>query len=385
MFGKNHLFTYEKLETVWDELREVCLGNYDEHPSFKKSFSSFELEPDHEYNQTARLTNETIQFARSAETPFIAWVNYQDPHPAFTCPEPYKSLFDPNKVEIPASFYNYDTAKQPRRNELWRRHSEMDTCHEDDIKKAIATYMGQVRYIDDSVGKILDSLEESGLDKNTIVLFFSDHGELLGDHRMTHKLPVFYDSLTKIPAIIRHPKGIGAGERFLGLVEEIDLAPTLLEFLGVEIPPTMVGVSWADAIRHSDYSGKESVISEAGGGAPTPATATPGLSLKAPHAPTSFGPGSMIRIGDWKLSVYHDDRCELYNIAEDPEELVNRYDDPGCAETRIRMTTELLKRSLGVKVRDVGLDWPSDTYPVDVRFESLHKRNVDRNHITGLD
>ncbi len=383
MFGKNHLYTYDKLSLVWYEYREVCLGNYDGHPKFEKSYSAFEMEPDHEYNQTARLTDETIAFIQNTKKPFVAWVNYQDPHPAFTCPEPYKSLFDPESVSIPESFHKYDSDAQPIRNEVWRRHSQMDTCTENEIREAISAYMGQIRYVDDSVGRLLESLATSGLDSNTIVLFFSDHGELLGDYRMMHKLPVFYDCLSKIPVIVRHPDKSWAGEAFSGLCEEIDLAPTLLELLGIEKPPTMVGQSWVQALNDHDYAGKDSILCEAGGGGPTAKAADPNLKLKSPHLPTSLGPGSMIRMGDWKLSVYFDDRNELYNLADDPHELNNLHEDDRFAEKRNELAMALLQRVIGVKVRDVGIEWPTESMPVDYRFESLLKTKPDPTHITG--
>lgn len=390
MFGKNHLFTYERLGDVWDELHEVCLGNYDGHPLYESSYSSFELEEDHPYNKTGQLTEETIDFierstSEHGDQPFFAWVNYQDPHPAFTCPQPYKDLFDPNDVELPSSFTSYDADSQPVRNAVWRQHSEMDSCSEADIRSAIATYMGQTRYVDDSVGRILDTLQRLDLDRSTVVLFFSDHGELLGDFGMTHKLPVFYECLAKIPAIIRHPDGRWSGSSFEGLTEEVDLAPTLLEMLGVPIPPTMVGKSWVQALDQNDDSGKNSILCEAGGGAPTAKEATSGLRLKAPQLPTSLGPGAMIRQGDWKLSIYHDDHCELYNLEADPNELRNRYGDPDCADKQAELTTELSKRLLGVKVRDVGTRWPDNQHPVDVRFEPLQKMSVDLADITGLE
>ena len=371
MFGKNHLFTYERLGEVWDELDEICLGNYEGHPKSEKSFSSFEMELDHPCNITARLTDETIDFMERGDKPFIAWVNYQDPHPAFTCPKPYYDLFSYEDITLPEAYYNYNAANQPVRNEVWRKHSQMDECSEDDLRKAIATYMGQVRYIDDTVGRLMAALKQNGLDENTIVLFFSDHGELLGDYGMTHKLPAFYDCLTKIPAIIRHPKYYWAGRRFSGLVEQVDLAPTLLEMLNVPIPATMVGKSWVSALDNNDDTGKETIICEAGAGAPTWKKPGEGLVLSAPHAPTSFGPGAMLRYKQWKLSIYSDDKCELYNLKDDPHELCNRYDDPNCADIRNRMTTLLLMRVLGVKMRDVGIEWDEEEYPVDVRFNPL--------------
>lgn len=369
MFGKNHLFTYDRLGEVWDELDEICLGNCDNHEKYLHSFSYFTMEKDHPYHITGRLTEETADFIRRQKGPFLAWVNYQDPHPVFACPKPYDTLFLPDDVQLSPSYYHYQKEQEPVRNEVWRKHSEMDLCTEEDMKKAAAVYMGQIRYVDDMVGKLLDTLKETGLDKNTVVLFFSDHGELLGDHGMTHKLPVFYECLTRIPVILRHPEGIGAGMRFKGLTEEVDLVPTLLEFLRAPIPPTMVGCSLAKKIQERQDKGKESVLCEAGIAAPTCREPIPGMALKAPFAPTSFGCGAMIRVGDYKLSIYSDDLCELYHLKEDPYELDNLYEKPEYHEIREKMTLLLLKRVLSVKVRDIGsIEWQDQEYPVDVRY-----------------
>lgn len=388
MFGKNHLFTYEKLGDIWDELDEICLGNYDEHPEYQKAFSSFELDPNHGYNITSRLTDEAIAFinrmAQTDEQPFFTWVNYQDPHPAFTCPQPYKDLFDPNTVELPKSFRDFDTEKQPIRNQVWRKHSDMEACSDEDMRNAIATYMGQIRLVDDSVGRMMDALEESGQMDNTIILFFSDHGELIGDHGMTHKIPAFYDCLSRIPVILKHPDGRWANTTFGGLTEEIDLVPTLLESVGIKPPATMVGKSWKADLDANNTLGKETILCEAGGGAPTWKEPIEGYCIKAPQLPTSLGPGAMLRKGDWKITIYHDDRCELYNVQKDPHEMQNLFEDPAFKEIRDELTLLLSKRLLGVKVRDVGMNWPESEGNVDVRFESLHKKGIfkDRQETT---
>lgn len=373
MFGKNHLFTYERLNEVWDSLDEICLGNYDEHPSYLHSFTAFTMEKEHPYNITDRLTTETIEFMDEINEPFVAWVNYQDPHPAFTCPAPYDTMFNPCDIELSNRYRGYDKENQPQRNEVWRKHSEMDLCTDEDMKKAIAHYMGQIRYVDDNVGRMIEYLKQSGKDRNTIVLFFSDHGELLGDYGMTHKLPSFYDCLTKIPVIIRHPLGLGKGERFTGLVEEVDIVPTLLDMLGLDTPPTMVGESWFSSIKNRLYQGKENIICEAGGGAPTYQNPIKDFKIKAPHKPTSFGCGAMLREGMYKLSVYWDDKCELYDLSSDPDELINLYNNPEYECIRSDLTVKLLKRILSVKVRDIGLEWNYEEYKQDVRFEPLEK------------
>lgn len=373
MYGKNHLFTYSRLPEVWDEYEEICLGNYDGHPEYKHSFSSFTLEENHPFNITSRLTTNTIEFmGRNRDLPLIAWVNYQDPHPAFTCPPPYDRLFDPDAIALSRAQTAWDASRQPVRNEVWRRHSRMELCDGQALRQAVAHYMGQIRYVDDSIGRLLDYLETSGLADSTLVLFFSDHGELLGDYGMTHKLPVFYECLARIPVILRLPGREFAGRRYKGLLEEIDLAPTLLEALGIPVPPTMKGRSFLEDLQSGQDGGRESILSEAGGGAPTCTVPVPGLELLAPHMPTSFGPGAMIRAGNFKLSVYHDDSGELYDLEKDPEELHNLHDDPGYQTIRQELTLKLLKRLLGVKVRD-GFpgEWHYPEYPLDVRFEPL--------------
>lgn len=371
MFGKNHLFSPSKLREVWDEMDEICMGNYDGHPDYKYSFSSFTMAPDHKYNATARLTTETIDFMKKSTQPFLAWVNYQDPHPAYTCPSPYDTLFNPEKIELPENFRKFDQGNEPVRNKIWRIHSKMDLATDDDMRRAIAYYMGQVRYVDDSVGRMLDFLDENGLAENTVVLFFADHGELLGYRGMTHKLPAFYDCLTRIPVILRHPEGKWSNRIFKGLVEEVDLTPTLLSILGIEIPLTMVGKSLFEDLEKKDDRGKENILCEAGGGAPTWREPIPGANLKAPFPPTSFGPGAMVRKGNWKLSIYADDTPELYNIADDPQELKNLYYSYWYKRIRDELTLLLLKRVLAVKVRSTGVNWPREKYPIDVRFEPL--------------
>lgn len=381
MYGKNHLFLYSELEKLWDGLDEICLGNYDGHEKYEHSFSSFTLEEDHPYNITGRLTDEAIGFMReNKDQPFFTWINYQDPHPAFTCPPPYDTMFDPGLVEVGKEYQDYDKDAEPVRNEVWRKHSEMDLCSPKEMRQAIAHYMGQVRYVDDSVGRVMDYLNESGLLQNTVVLFFSDHGELLGNRGMTHKIPVFYDCLTRIPAILYHPEKYH-GIRFRGLVEEVDLTPTLLDLLGVDVPPTMVGKSICTALDAGIYDEfRDNVLCEAGGGAPTCKEAIPGLKLLAPHVPTSFGPGAMLREGNLKLTIYYDDQCELYDLSSDPKELNNLYGNAAYAAVQQEMTLKLLKRLLGVKVRDIkSLEWNYPKYPQDVRFEPLEMKEVIRD------
>lgn len=385
MYGKNHLFLYDDLERIWDGLDEICLGNYDGHEEYTHSWSSFQLEPDHRFNITGRLTDEAISFIEeNREKPFFTWINYQDPHPAFTCPPPYDTMYDPDNIVPGEDWYFCDESKdgtgEPVRSKVWRTHSEMDLCTDEDYRNAAARYMGQITYVDDCVERLLTYLKERGLEETTVVLFFSDHGELLGSHHMMHKIPVFYDCLTRIPVILKYP-GCQKGVRFQGFVEEIDLVPTLLELLSVNIPDTMCGQSFYSRLKEGKYEEwRETILCEAGGGAPTYKQPVEGLKLLAPHAPTSFGPGAMVRKGIYKLSIYHDDQGELYRIDSDPGELHNLYDDPEYIGIRQELTLILLKRIIGVKVRETGRTaWDFEEYGQDVRFEPLEMAGTIRD------
>jgi arylsulfatase A-like enzyme len=373
MYGKNHLFLYDQLGEAWDELHEICLGNYDEHEKFTRSFSAFQLEDDHRYNVTEILADEAVDFIerQGDDEPFLCWVNWQDPHPAFTCPEPYYSMFDPKDVELPKNFSAEEIKDKPRKLENWRINSRAKECGEDEMRQAIATYMGQCRYIDDNVGKIMKCLEDTGKLDDTIVIFFGDHGELLGDFGVYHKIPVFYECLARIPVIIRYPKGMVKPFVFDGLIEEVDLVPTLFGAMGIEMPQTMVGRNFHEEIAKSDGSGRETALVEAGLQEPTPDGPMPDANHRAPRWPNSFGPGAMLTDGRYKLSMYFDDKDELYDLETDPDEQTNIYGKPEVKEVQDKLTSTLVRRLLSVGVRPAG-DWKEDW--IDVRSEPVEGR-----------
>ncbi len=375
MFGKNHCFDAGQLPQIWDDLHDICAGNYDDHPRYRRSFDAFPMEPDYHLNLTGLLADEAIGFLqRQSGEPFLLWVNWQDPHPAFTCPEPYFSMFDPNEIALPPMYRDGGGTGKPRRLSNWQANSRASEATDGEIRQAIAAYMGQVRYVDDSVGRILDALAESGLDKDTLVVFLADHGEMLGSQGAFHKLGAFYECLTRIPVIIRHPDGLYRGV-FGGLVEEVDLAPTILEACGIESPPSFVGESLHRRLVERRQEGRETVLVEAGMQAPTwPGPF--GENQRAPFMPNQFGPGAMVSDGRYKLSVYHDDTCELYDLQSDPDELHNRFDDPALADARHRLTLELCRRLFGVGVRDVGLRWPGTSGdPREMPLESAFRES----------
>ena len=115
-------------------------------------------------------------------------------------------------------------------------HTEAMSDH--DRRQVCAAYYAMISLIDDQVGRILQALDESGQTENTLVIFMSDHGEMLGDHGIYFKGPHFYDCQLRIPLVMRWPAGgiVAENRRIEGLIELVDLAPTFLDAAGIDIP-----------------------------------------------------------------------------------------------------------------------------------------------------
>ncbi|MFC1235123.1 sulfatase [Vibrio sp. F74] len=343
LFGKDHIIEPDAIGVMYDEGEDICIGNMDDHPGYKKSWDSGSLAAESKYNLTERLTTNCLNFIERNVTenkPYFATINLQDPHPYFAAPAPYDSLFSAEQFELPKSFRTPVDSKEPVRLTNWRIHSESLQATEQEMKEAMAMYCGQIRYVDDQVGRIIDKLEQLDQLDNTVIIFWSDHGEFLGDFGVTHKGLMFYDCLTRIPLIMYDPSGhLSAGSNS-HLIESIDIMPTVLSILGIDTPSYCRGQS----LLSEDYIERKSVLAEGGIYAVQPKEPISGLVIKAPHDPTQWGPGTMLRTKKHKLVIYADDNGELYDLTADPEEISNLFDDERYKEVRHKLTLTLLKR-----------------------------------------
>jgi len=345
LFGKDHIILQTAIGILYDEGEDICIGNMDDHPDYKRSWNSGVLEKGCEWDLTERLTTAGLEYIdRRAATgqPFFVTMNYQDPHPYFTCPEPYASLFSPDQFELPPTFRRETTDLEPNRLHVWRQHSRSLEASQEDFKKAMAKYCGQIRYVDDQVGRVLDKLEELDILDNTIVIFWSDHGEFIADYGVTHKMPAFYDCLTRIPMLVWDPTGSLPRGDYDNLVEGMDILASVLDILGLPQPEG----SRAYSLVRPDYEPRCDVFSEGGLYLQPVQEPIEGVNLVAPHPPTQFGPGAMLRTRDWKLCLHSFDRGELYDMQNDPHECNNLYDDPEQAERIAEMTLRLIRRQL---------------------------------------
>lgn len=345
LFGKDHVREGDSIGINYDEGEDLCIGNMDKHPSYTRSWSSGTLESDSPWNLTERFTTAGLDYIdrrNQTSDPFFLTLNFQDPHPYFTAPAPYDTLFSPEQFDLPENFRRAPVDGEPKRLSLWRENSRSLEAADEDFKKAMAMYCGQIRYVDDQVGRVLDKLDTLGILDKTIVLFWSDHGEYLGDYGVTHKQASFYDCMVRVPALIWDPSGRISKENIDTFVETPDLMATVLDLCGLAQPKG----SRSYSLLSDNYQPRSDVFAE-GGTYLTPLDEPiEGVNLRAPHGPSQFGPGSMVRTKKWKLCTHSFDNWELYDLENDPSEKNNVANLPETAQILQQLSQRLTQRML---------------------------------------
>ncbi|MFW6107579.1 MAG: sulfatase [bacterium] len=173
------------------------------------------------------------------DQPFFLWSSWIAPHPPFAPCEPYDEMYDPAEVPPPV---HTERAVSDLPSALWPDRARLDGAHRDPerIRRIRALYYGQISHVDESIGRILDELGSLGLADDTVVLFFSDHGDMLGDHGLSQKgCP--YEAAVRVPLLLRWPGRAAAGRVCDDLVGLTDVLPTLVEQLGLEYPESEHG------------------------------------------------------------------------------------------------------------------------------------------------
>ena len=242
-----------------------------------------------------------------------------DPHHPFDPPKEWFEKFESEKMPLPSTHPDEDDAKTTfqKLDRIWAHNNpgefHVEEMSDDDRKKVYAAYMAMVSLIDDQVGRILDALKESGQENNTLVVFMSDHGEMLGDHGIYFKGPHFYDCQMRVPLVMRWPGGnFIRGHRVNGLIELVDLMPTFLDAADLEIPNAVQGKSLLPLLqgKKDESLCRDYVYAEY---------------YNAWTHKEAYG--TMLRTKEWKIVVYHGtNQGEFYNLKEDPEEFFNLWD-----------------------------------------------------------
>lgn len=300
---------------------------------------------------TAWTTDRAMEFVHAhREEPFFLWFSISDPHIPFQTSEPYASLYPPESVDMPL-FRENEMEGKPKAQEIDYRVMRGDQVSEETIRNVRAMYYGMNTYIDDQLGRFFGRLKELGLYDDSLIVYVSDHGEYLGEHKMIRKSKAAYDALIHIPFIIKCP-GATAGDSD-AIVSLEDILPTVCESLGIEIPRGVNGKSLVPILSGASSRVRSFMYGEYGGhnypwngnqAAPEcEGPLTPDFNPR--NKKGGFGKMRYIRDHRWKLTSSVDDGNELYDLEKDPYELMNLYQSPEHQD-RVREMLERLTEQM---------------------------------------
>lgn len=291
--------------------------------------------------QTAFLVGEFIRWLEEQDRPWFAHLSLIRPHPPFVVPAPYNTLYDP--ADMPpfrrAENFAAETAQHPLLDQVL---GTADASHfvpgatallkdltEADFRQIKATYYGMISEVDAQLGRAFDAIRARGAWDETIVVFTSDHAEMMGDHFALGK-GGYFDESQHIPLLLRDPRQPG-GRRVTGFTEAVDLFPTLLELMGVT--PThhpdgrsLIGRE-GDAVVHWEFDFRD-VASQ---------SLEQALGLKSTQLSLA-----VIRTAEWKYVHFAALPPLLFDLRSDPHCLRNVANDPACAAARLEMAERLL-------------------------------------------
>ncbi len=299
-----------------------------------------------EFHHTAYVAEQTINYlnAQNSSQPFYAMCSFPDPHHPYQVPQPWDRMYSPEQVVPPVAREGEfdDLAPFFRRSYeqklllSGRMHpTKMSDMHRREI---LAYTYGMVSLVDKYIGRVLETLKARGLAENTVVLFMSDHGDMMGDHGLINKGPFHFEGLLRVPMIWSLP-GKFRARKTPALASILDIAPTILDLAGVEIPagpsateaplqpPAWPGRSLAPLLTGKAESVQDSVVIEND-------EDYLGLRLRTLVTPTH------------KITTYTGHRGpesygELFDLEKDPGELHNLWNKPEHAVLRRNLIEQL--------------------------------------------
>jgi len=328
LVGSNHIFrdpgffgfeTFRYHEWPWVELA----AEHEHHKVMRYAGPSPFAAEESSSHQIGEAMVELIEDDEAR--PLFAWVSFFDPHPPYTPPRPYDTMYDPGEVVLPDNFADACEDKPPW---IRRAYANRACLTEAERRKVIACYYGQISFLDEQVGKIIAALERAGKLDDTIIAFTSDHGDFMAEHGLLGKPSSFYDCLARVPMILWGPGRIEMNGRVDALVESIDLAPALLAAAGID-PPVHVQGRDLLSVASGRAPARDAVFCEA---------AMAGIMKQGGNV---FG--VMARTRHHKLCAFSDGEEELYDLENDPGETRNLASEPGYRGVRAELYERLAR------------------------------------------
>ncbi|MEP6593273.1 MAG: sulfatase [Acidobacteriota bacterium] len=252
-------------------------------------------------------TDVAVDFLRAQAgqpQPFFLTVQMGPPHDPYKAPAPYEAMYDAANLTM-----------RPNWVDGTRMGSRQD----------LASYYAQITAVDDQVGRLLAALDASHLSDNTIVVFTSDHGDMLGSQGLRLKRKPWEESI-RVPGIVRYPGRVRGGEQTDAILTHVDVAPTLLALSGLKPTPAMQGRDLSRLMLGQDQPAPDSAY----------------LQIFGPYDGDETAAGWRgVRTGRYLYARHRDKPWLLYDLASDPFEQHNLAADPGSARLRAEMEQKL--------------------------------------------
>jgi arylsulfatase A-like enzyme len=296
----------------WD----ATFSNFDATRQGKEKFTDYKAGR-HTTEEIAGAAVEFLQGRNDADKPFMMYVAFLAPHDPRQAPQDYLDRYPPKDIAVPENFlpfHSFDQGDYYLRDEVLAGFPRSEKV----VRENISDYFAMVTHTDDQIGLILQALEDSGQADNTLVIFTSDHGLAVGRHGLMGKQN-HYDHSIRAPFIVKGP-GVPHGATVPGMFYLNSVFPTAAELAGLEVPESVQAPSIVPLIE-----GESDVVYD-----------------------TIYGSyrhfQRMVRSQDWKLIYYPMiQRTQLFNLAEDPEEMNDLAGDPANADRIAFMMQELEK------------------------------------------
>lgn len=333
---------------IWMQEQGFDYNEYFQKPTDSKGQKhKWDLPEKYHYNAwIAERTNAMMEEYAENGDHFFLWASFPDPHPPYLAPTPWDTMYDPEKITVPQMHPDEDFSNMPPHYSMTRQ-KEVDGSAYDEpdgngihglhshlhdkkqLAKDIAVYYGMVSMMDKYIGKILDKLEALGLADNTIVVFTTDHGHFHGHHGLIAKCVFNYEDMLKIPFIVSNPGRVPANQQSQAMQSLVDLAPTFLDFCGLEVPRCMTGVSQKQIWQGVSDSARNHVI------------------VENRHQPTTMNIRTYIN-ERYKITVYYNrEYGELFDLKQDPGELTNLWNSQEHRDLKNDLLLKFIHAEMG--------------------------------------
>ncbi len=293
---------------------------------------------------TAERTIADMERSVRAGRPFFTWASFHDPHPPYLVPQPWASMYAPAEMrpgeyspgefdQMPPHFAmtrdpqaDWSVYEEAGGNWVHGFHSHLH--RREDLQADMAIYYGMISFMDQQIGRILETLARLGVADHTLVVFTTDHGHFLGQHGLIAKGAFHYEDLLRVPFLVRYPGRVAAGREIGALQGLVDLAPTFLSACNIVVPGAMQGVNQWPVWTNQAQAARGDVV------------------VEFRHQPTKVHLRTLITERH-KLTVYRDHTYgELFDLANDPGEIHNRWNDATYAGVKAELFGRFMNAEL---------------------------------------